>query len=63
MHVERGQTLYRLADLSVVWIEVDFHELDLSELRVGANADVTTESLLQWRNASTVMLKLSGWQR
>ena len=44
MHVESGQTLYKLADLSVVWIEVDFHELDLSELRVGANANVTAEA-------------------
>jgi len=44
MHVESGKTLYRLADLSVVWIEVDFHELDLSELRVGANAEVTAEA-------------------
>jgi RND family efflux transporter MFP subunit len=41
MHVERGRTLFRLADLSVVWIEVDFHASDLSALRVGANADVT----------------------
>jgi hypothetical protein len=43
MHVEPGQTLYRLADLSVVWVEADFHELDRHAVRVGADADVTAE--------------------
>jgi RND family efflux transporter MFP subunit len=44
MYVERGQTLYRLADLSVVWVEVDFHEADLPALRVGTHVDVSTRA-------------------
>ena len=44
MHVQAGQTLYKIADLSVVWIEAEFRELDLSELRVGADAEVTTDA-------------------
>jgi RND family efflux transporter MFP subunit len=54
MHVGSGQRLYRLADLSVVWIEVDFHASDLSELRVGANADVTTDSWPGHRLSGTI---------
>ena len=41
MHVDPGQTLYRIADLSAVWIEVDFREVDLPALRVGTRAEVT----------------------
>jgi multidrug efflux pump subunit AcrA (membrane-fusion protein) len=44
MHVQAGQTLYKIADLSVVWIEAEFRELDLSGLRVGADAEVTTDA-------------------
>ena len=44
MHIAAGQTLYRIADLSVVWIEVAFRELDLSSLRNGASAVVTTDA-------------------
>lgn len=44
MHVAAGQSLYRIADLSVVWIDADFLELDLSALRVGATASVTTDA-------------------
>lgn len=44
MHVERGQSLYRIADLSVVWIETDFREVDLSDLRLGAKTTVVADA-------------------
>jgi multidrug efflux pump subunit AcrA (membrane-fusion protein) len=54
MHVESGQTLYKLADLAVVWIEVDFNELDFSELRAGARVDVTADAWPGQRLSSTI---------
>lgn len=39
-HVQPGQTLYKIADLSVVWIEADFHESDVNLLKEGARTDV-----------------------
>ena len=44
MHVESGQTLYRIADLSTVWIEADFYESDVSLLGVGAQADIRLDA-------------------
>ena len=44
MHVEAGRTLYRIADLSVVWIEAAFRELDLADLRIGSAVTVTTDA-------------------
>ena len=44
MFVESGATLYRIADLSVVWMEVDVPELDVAQVRVGARADATTRA-------------------
>jgi RND family efflux transporter MFP subunit len=41
MHVAPGQTLYKVADLSSVWIEADVYEQDLSRVRVGQRASVT----------------------
>jgi Cu(I)/Ag(I) efflux system membrane fusion protein len=40
-----GMTLYRIADLSTVWIEADVFEKDLGFVRVGQSAEVTLEAL------------------
>jgi len=44
MFVESGATLYRIADLSVVWMEVDVPELDVAQVRVGASADASARA-------------------
>jgi RND family efflux transporter MFP subunit len=44
MHVDMGRTLFRLADVSSVWIDAEFHETDLSELREGAPAEITLDA-------------------
>jgi Cu(I)/Ag(I) efflux system membrane fusion protein len=44
LHVMPGQSLYRVADLSVVWVEADIYERDLSTVRVGASATVTVDA-------------------
>ncbi len=41
MHVMPGQTLYKVADLSVVWVEADVYEAELPLVRVGGRATVT----------------------
>jgi membrane fusion protein, copper/silver efflux system len=44
LHVTPGQSLYRVADLSVVWVEADVYERELSGVRVGAWATVTVDA-------------------
>ncbi|HXH07815.1 MAG TPA: FixH family protein [Vicinamibacterales bacterium] len=44
MRVTAGQTLYRIADLSVVWLEADVYEQDVSLVRVGQRASVCLEA-------------------
>jgi RND family efflux transporter MFP subunit len=44
LHVTPGQTLYRLADLGVVWIEADAYEHDLPVIRVGAKSRVVLDA-------------------
>lgn len=44
MHVVPGQTLYRLADLSVVWVEADIYEQEISLVKVGQRAMVTLDA-------------------
>jgi len=44
MHVMPGQTLYKLADLSTVWIEADVYESELPLVRVGSRATVTLDA-------------------
>ena len=44
MHVTAGQTLYRIADLSVVWVEADVYEQDVPFVRVGRSATVTLDA-------------------
>jgi len=43
-HVMPGQTLYRIADLSVVWVEAAVSESDLSLVRVGGSATVSFDA-------------------
>ncbi len=44
MHVEPGQTLYQLADLSVVWVEAAVYEQDLSLVAMGTRGRVTVDA-------------------
>lgn len=44
MRVMPGESLYRLADLSSVWVEADVYERDLGVVRRGARADVTVDA-------------------
>jgi multidrug efflux pump subunit AcrA (membrane-fusion protein) len=44
LHVMPGQSLYRVADLSVVWVEADLYERELSAIRPGAAATVTLDA-------------------
>jgi RND family efflux transporter MFP subunit len=44
LHVMPGQSLYRVADLSVVWVEADLYERDLSTVRPGTTATVTVDA-------------------
>jgi RND family efflux transporter MFP subunit len=44
MHVTPGQTLFRIADLSVVWVEADVYERDMAALRIGQAATVTLDA-------------------
>ncbi len=44
MHVTPGQTLFRIADLSVVWVEADVYERDMAAVRIGQSATVTLDA-------------------
>jgi Cu(I)/Ag(I) efflux system membrane fusion protein/cobalt-zinc-cadmium efflux system membrane fusion protein len=44
MHVMPGQTLYKIADLSRVWIEADIYEQEVALVRVGQSAAVTLDA-------------------
>jgi Cu(I)/Ag(I) efflux system membrane fusion protein/cobalt-zinc-cadmium efflux system membrane fusion protein len=44
MHVMPGQTLYRVADLSRVWVEADVYEQEMAQARVGQRATVTLDA-------------------
>ena len=54
MRVEPGQTLYRLADLSVVTVEADFPEKDAALLKTGDRAEVSLDSISNQRFAGTI---------
>jgi len=47
MRVMAGQTLYRIADLSTVWVEAEAYERDLAAMRPGVRATVTVEAYPQ----------------
>jgi len=44
MHITPGQSLYKIADLSVVWVEADIYENEVGQVRVGQRARVTLDS-------------------
>jgi len=44
MHITAGQPLYRIADLSVVWVEADVYESEIAQVRVGQRATVTLDA-------------------
>jgi RND family efflux transporter MFP subunit len=44
MRVAAGQTMYRVADLSTVWVEADVFEADSPYVRVGVPARVTVDA-------------------
>jgi RND family efflux transporter MFP subunit len=44
LHVMPGETLYKIADLSMVWVEADVYEQEMSLMRVGAPATVTLDA-------------------
>jgi Cu(I)/Ag(I) efflux system membrane fusion protein len=44
LHVMPGQSLYKVADLSTVWIEADVYETELTGVRVGDTATVTVDA-------------------
>lgn len=43
-HVMPGQTLYKIADLSRVWVEADIYEQEIPLMRVGQSARVTLDA-------------------
>jgi RND family efflux transporter MFP subunit len=55
LHIMPGQSLYKIADLSVVWVEADVYESDLALLRVGQRATVTLDAFPGERFAGTVL--------
>jgi Cu(I)/Ag(I) efflux system membrane fusion protein/cobalt-zinc-cadmium efflux system membrane fusion protein len=44
LHIMPGQSLYRVADLSVVWVEADVYERDLAAIRRGATATIIVDA-------------------
>ena len=54
-HVMPGQTLYKIADLSVVWVEAAVYENEVSSLRVGQRAMVTLDAYPGQRFAGRVL--------
>jgi len=44
MHITAGQTLYKVADLSVVWVEADVYEQEMAHVRVGQPATVRLDA-------------------
>ncbi len=44
-YVETGATLYRVADLSTLWVQLDAYERDLEQLAVGQTVSLAVEAL------------------
>ena len=49
-----GETLYRIADLSQVWMLAEVFEQDLAAIRIGEQADVTINSMPDRRFKGTI---------
>jgi Cu(I)/Ag(I) efflux system membrane fusion protein/cobalt-zinc-cadmium efflux system membrane fusion protein len=54
MRVMAGQTLFRVADLSSVWVEAEIYERDLGAVRIGASATVEIQAYPDRRFAGRV---------
>jgi multidrug resistance efflux pump len=44
LHVMAGQSLYKVADVSTVWVEADVYENELAGVRTGETATVTLDA-------------------
>jgi membrane fusion protein, copper/silver efflux system len=44
LHVMPGQSLYKVADMSTVWVEADVYENELASVRTGDSATVTLDA-------------------
>ena len=55
MHITSGQTLYKIADLSTVWVEADVYETEAPLVRVGERATVTLDAYPGERFAGRVI--------
>jgi RND family efflux transporter MFP subunit len=44
MHVDSGQTLYKIADISSVWVDADVYEQDIQYVRIGARATIALDA-------------------
>jgi membrane fusion protein, copper/silver efflux system len=44
LHVTPGQSLYKVSDVSVVWVEADIYESELAAVKVGDSATVTVDA-------------------
>jgi RND family efflux transporter MFP subunit len=45
MHVDSGMELYKIADLSTVWVYADVYEYELPHVKIGQNATITLSYL------------------
>jgi RND family efflux transporter MFP subunit len=54
-HVTAGQTLYKVADLAVVWVEADVYEQEMPLVKVGGRAVVTLDAYPDARFAGRVL--------
>ncbi|MBI1874939.1 MAG: efflux RND transporter periplasmic adaptor subunit [Acidobacteria bacterium] len=54
-HIMAGQTLYKIADLSVVWVEADVYEQEMPLVKVGGRAIVTLDAYPNERFAGRVL--------
>lgn len=54
MYVEMGEAIYRLADLSRVWVNLEAYESDLPSLAPGSEVEFTAEALPGERFTGTV---------
>lgn len=54
-HVMPGQTVYKIADFSTVWVEADVYEAEMPLVRVGARAIITLDAYPGERFAGRVI--------
>jgi Cu(I)/Ag(I) efflux system membrane fusion protein len=45
MYVQKGQPIYRIADLSSLWLILEIHESDLSWIALGQDVEIRTDAL------------------